>query len=795
MKLPITWLKDYVDFDDTAEGLAEKLTFSGIEVEAIDTFGSDYAGMVVGYVTAVEKHPDADRLTLCVVHDGKNDHRVVCGAPNVREGIKAAFAPVGSVLADGTKLKKAKIRGVESFGMLCAEDEIGLSENHDGILILDDQAEAGTPLAEVLGPPETVLDLEITPNRPDCLCMIGVAREVATLYGSQLKIPSVQLKNDETRVDDLANVVVEDAEGCPRYTAQVLHNVQIKSAPSWMQKRLHLAGIRPINNVVDITNYVMLETGQPLHAFDHALLKDATIVVRRAKKKEKMTTLDGIERELSTDTLLISDKSRAVAVAGVMGGAGSEIHDDTQTVLLESACFKPADVKAASKLLGLSSESSYRFERGVDQTRVGWCSERAAALMVEYADATVSIGLIDAQAAPLEERQVPCRYGRVRSILGVQVSDEEIRDIFVRLGLQTKEVDADWCEVIIPAFRSDITREVDLIEEVARIHGLNQIPAPPPLARIAPDADDSAVQAKEQLRKQLVALGLQEIVNYTLVSDKLLDKFDPDRSTARVEVAHPLSQDQSIMRPSLIPQLVDTLGKNHARQVHDAAFFELGRTYSGKNEETERISIGLIGSVGRTGFHKDSATDEETFLWLKGLWEALAATQDVAANLAAKEHDFLQEGYSLTIQTDGSNIGVLGLLKPSIKSDWRLSGPLAVLEVDVEPLIAGFGKIGELADVPAYPAITRDMALLVDKQLKHRQIVDVLQEHAPEELKHVKLFDIFEGETIGPDKKSMAYSLTYRSAERTLTDEEANVFHENLKGKLKSLLGIDVREG
>ena len=351
MKVPISWLKDYVDFEDWVDGLAEKLTFSGIEVEGIETIGSEFEGLVVGEVRVVEKHPDADKLTVCTVFDGENEHQVVCGAPNARVGLKSAFAGVGTTLPNGTKLKKAKIRGVESRGMLCAEDELGLSEDHDVILEYEDSRDAGTPLVELYGPPEVVLDLEITPNRPDCLSMIGIAREVAALYGTSLKLPTIELVHNDEHVDELTSVQVDDTEGCPRYSAQVLHNVHVKPSPGWMQIRLTLAGVRPINNIVDITNYVMLETGQPLHAFDQTLLEEGRIVVRRARKGEKITALDDVERELSENTLVIADASKPVALAGVMGGVGSEIRDHTETVLLESAFFNPDDVRNASKAL------------------------------------------------------------------------------------------------------------------------------------------------------------------------------------------------------------------------------------------------------------------------------------------------------------------------------------------------------------------------------------------------------------------------------------------------------------
>jgi phenylalanyl-tRNA synthetase beta chain len=381
MRLPISWLKEYVDYNDTPQGLAEKLTLSGTEVEGIETVGGTFEGVVVGEILRVEKHPNADKLTLCTVNTGTGEVTVVCGAPNARAGMMAPFAPAGVTLPNGLKLEKRKVRGVESCGMLCAEDELKLSDDHTGLMELDAGFAPGTPLAEVLGPPDTVLELEITPNRPDCLSVLGIAREVAALYGTKVRRPEVALREEGDPVEKQTSVEIRDADGCPRYTARILKNVKIGPSPAWMKRRLEMSGIRAINNVVDITNYVMLECGQPLHAFDQKLLKEGRIVVRRFGDGEKLATLDGVERPMDAGMLVIADARRPVAVAGVMGGAGSEIHDDTETVLLESAFFKPQDNRATSKRLGLSTESSYRFERGVDIESVEWASRRAAALL------------------------------------------------------------------------------------------------------------------------------------------------------------------------------------------------------------------------------------------------------------------------------------------------------------------------------------------------------------------------------------------------------------------------------
>lgn len=801
MRLPISWLKEYVDFDDTPKGLAEKLTFSGSEVEAIETIGSTYEGVVVGEVLAVDRHPNADKLTLCRVNTGSGELTVVCGAPNVTPGIKVPFAPAGVTLPNGLKLKAAKIRGVESHGMLCAEDELGLSTDHTGLMILDGKWAPGTPLSTVLGPPETVLVLEITPNRPDCLSMIGIAREVAAMYGSKVKWPDVKLAESGRPVTELTRVDVEDADGCPRYTARVMNGVRIGPSPDWMQKRLQWAGVRAINNVVDITNYVMLECGQPLHAFDQTLLKEGRIVVRCARAGEKMATLDSIDRPLTATTLVIADAERPVALAGIMGGAGSEIHDSTQTVLLESAYFKPQGIRATSKRLGLSTESSYRFERAIDISLVEWASKRAAALMAEYAGAAVAPGVVDVFPNPPAAKKVSCRFDRINGLLGLDAKPEQITQVFAALGLAIESSDAQGCTVSIPAGRVDLSREVDLAEEFVRIYGLDKIPAPTPRAEIVLGADDSRTRAIQACRSNLMALGLRETMNYSFVADRLEDLFDPAGAPGRVVLPNPVNLEQSILRDTLIPQMVDTLGRNLAHQQREAALYELGRVFcqhaDGKTSEEERLTIGLMGPVGRAGLDRRRSTErEEVFLWIKGIWESLAAIQNVASwQLQAAARPYFESGYGVEVLVDGEVIGVLGLVKPEIRREWRMTEPVAVLEVRVDPLLKNVFKAKVFSQVATYPAVTRDVAFICAQAVRHEDVLGVVRKVAPKELEKVDLFDIFSAEGIGAGRKSMAYSFTYRSLTRTLTDEEANRFHEAVKSALKVELGVEVREG
>jgi phenylalanyl-tRNA synthetase beta chain len=811
MKLPLSWLKEYVDFELSPKELASLLTFSGTEVEGIKTRGGDFTGLVVGEVLSVERHPNADRLTVCQVNDGTTTLTVVCGAPNVAAGIKVPLATIGVTLPNGLKIKKAKVRGVESFGMLCAEDELGLSEDHGGLMILPVEIKAGTPFSEIAGPPETVLELEVTPNRPDCLSMIGMAREVATLLGKPLKIPVPVLKESTTPVESLAMVTIEDAAGCPRYTGRVVQGITIAPSPQWMQQRLTAAGIRPINNVVDITNYVMLESGQPLHAFDYELLEGRKIVVRRARVGETMSTLDGSARELTPEMLLIADAKRPVAVAGVMGGAGSEIRDVTKTVLLESAYFKPSDVRKTSKKMGLSSESSYRFERGVDIENLEWVSRRAAQLMCELAGGVVARGVRDVFPVKPAHGQVALRFDRVRDLLGIEITDEKVMSIFTSLGFGIVSKDATRCVVDVPAFRVDVAQEADLIEEVARIYGLDKIPSPSPVARIVPGVDDKPTRAGLALRENLVGLGLSETMNYSFLSEKLLDRVGYGAASKRVVLPNPISADHTILRDSIVPQMIETLGKNRARQAREAALFEMGRVFfkdaEGRNTESDRVCIGLMGPVGRAGMAKaQPVKDEEMFQWIKGILESLGRSQHVAAvargglcrldiELKPVSSPCFEEGRAVTVWLAGACVGVMGLVSERLRNDWRMADPVALLELEIAPLLKDVLRVPVSHGIGSFPGVERDVAMVVEDGVSHEAILKSIWAAAPPELVEIQLFDVYRGETLGKGRKSMAYTMTYRSMDKTLTDEVANTFHDTVKAALRKEVAADIREG
>ncbi len=801
MKVPVSWLKEYVDFEDTIEGLADKLTFSGLEVEAIETIGSDFAGVVVGEVLAIGPHPDADKLRLCTVNFGAEETmQVVCGAPNVEVGGKYPFAPVGTTLPCGITLKRAKIRGVESMGMLCARDELGLGEDHSGLLVLDAALEPGTPFVAVWGEPETVIELEVTPNRPDCLSMIGVAREMAVLYGTELKLPRIEISESANDVNEEISVTVEDPEKCPRYTARVLRDAKIGPSPEWMQKRLEAAGLRPISNVVDITNYVMLETGHPLHAFDKALVAGSRIIVRDAKPGEKMHTLDDIERTLTGEMLVIADAEQPSAVAGVMGGNVSEINDNTSSILLEAAAFETSSIRHTAKKLGLSTDSSYRFQRGVNADSVEWASRRAAALMCELSGATLCKGIVDVYPQPKQPVKIPFSYARIEGMIGSGVTVDEMQRIFASLEIGIEDDNGECAVAVAPTFRLDLEREVDLVEEIARIHGVDNVPARTPLAKVIPEADDSRVRAVAELRDRLQGLGVSEIMNYTLVNHPLLDLFNRENRESREELPHPISMDQSVMRTSLIPQLVESLGRNHSRQINEACFYELGRVFNrvdGTPIQRETVSLGMMGPVGRSLLEKRApVSDEDMFVWMKGLVEKLLTAQCLhEVSFSAEDRPEFESGKAVSIQLDGETIGCMGLVNKTARAEWRLTGPVAAAELQLEALLKNAFAITKTQDLAQFPSMSRDIALIVDQSVKHEDIVTLVRKSNPKDLESFGLFDIYQGKGIEKGKKSLAYNFIYRSATQTLTDKKVNKAHQKLTDFLCAQLNASLREG
>jgi len=798
MKVPLSWLNEYVEVADlSVKELADKLTFSGVEVEGIEEIGAALDDrFVVGEILTCEKHPNSDHLHICKVSDGAQELQIVCGAPNAAAGLKVPLAKVGAIIpAGGFEIKKAKLRGVESFGMLCSERELKRSDEHVGLMVLDASLAAGTLMREVLPAPEVVLDLEITWNRPDCLSIIGIAREFAALLRRPLKMPPLDFAESGEAVETLAKVVVEDTQKCPRYTARVLTGVRDGAPPDWVQRRLALCGVRPISLIVDVTNYVMLECGQPLHAFDAAKLAERTVVVRCARDGEKMRTLDGIERTLDSTMLVIADAKTPNAVAGVMGGADSEIAAGTGCVLLESALFDPASTKWTSAKLGLSSESSRRFERGVDVDLADAASRRAVALLQQYGDATVAVGVIDVDARNYTPAEVALRFERVNEVLGVTLAQDEVVAILTSLGLAVVSRDAAGAVFKIPSWRLDLTLEADLIEEVARMHGLDAIPDRMPRSTAVSDLDDKPFYARAKVRNALLGMGFSEAMHYSFLSAQELDAFDARDKARRVALPNPVSADYGVLRDSLLPQMVGSLGRNVARQETSVSLFEMGRVFfmsaEGVPAEEERVALGMLAGRG-------AGSKEDAILALKGVIEQLAAALR-AGPLAFERaaHPAFEDGCAVAVTLGGEPVGLMGLLSEKLRHHWRITEPLPLAEMRLAPLLAACGGTVTVDKAPMskYPATRRDVALIVDAAMTHGAIVETIKKAAPAELTGVELFDIFQPKDLGKGKRSLAYALEFRSPDRTLTDAEVNAAFVKIVQALKDGLRVEVREG
>jgi phenylalanyl-tRNA synthetase beta chain len=832
MKVTFNWLKQYVEFDWSPAELAERLTMLGIEVEGAEKLGGEFEGIVVAQVITKDKHPNADKLTLCRVTDGKGERQIVCGAQNFNAGDKVPLILPGYNLPAKPgeapfTIKVGKIRGVESHGMMCSPQELGMGDLVEGLLILRADAKVGQPFAEYLGRSgsDVVYDLEITPNRPDLNSVIGIAREISAATGSPLKLPEVKLNETGGPVEEAVAVRIEDGELCPRYTARVIRGVKIAPSPDWLKSTLEKVGVRSINNVVDVTNYVMLETGQPLHAFDYHLLHSRasvspaadhatrntqhatrpTIVIRRAAEGEKFMTLDGQERKLSSQMLLIADETKAVALAGVMGGQNSEINLNTVDVLIESACFKPQNIRATSKKLDLRTESSYRFERGADLGICDWASQRAAQLTLETAGGTLAQGVVDAYPRPFVPRQITLRHTQTDAVLGVAVPMEQQIDCLQRLGLEADTapgiapstgVRTPHATVFrVPSFRVDLKREIDLIEEVARLYGVDKIPATPPRGAVGTNPYDAVHDQLTEARRILTGLGLFEAQGQTLISEAAGRLVT---GGALVPLANPLSADMNVLRPSLLPGLLDALRHNVSHKTYDAALFEAGRVFTetdGQRREERHVAIALTGQRNPLFWSGDEREAKFDIYDLKGLVEEFLEQFGLrGVNYARRPESTTLFLESATVHLGRFQLGEFGQLLPPLARQYDLRDAVLLAELSLDLLLARRNTTKSFRPLPAFPAIRRDVAMILPEATTHEAILQVVKQAKPANLETVELFDVFRGQNVPQGQKSMAYAFTYRHAERTLTDAEVNAAHEKLVAQLKQRLQAAVRE-
>ena len=809
MKVTLNWLRQYVDFNGSPEELAERLTMLGLEVEGVQKLGGDFEGVVVAQVITRDNHPNADKLSLCRVNDGCGERQIVCGAQNFKPGDKIPLILPGQTLPAKSgqpphTIKTGKIRGVESHGMLCSPDELGLPGDANGLLILREDAIVGQSFAEYLGRPagDVVYDLEITPNRPDWNSVIGIAREFSALTGSPLRLPEVNIPASQLggeATEKFVRVRIEQPDLCPRYTARLVRGVKIAPSPDWLRSALEKAGLRSINNVVDVTNYVMLETGHPLHAFDFRLLGAAsasslpTVVIRLARAGEKFVTLDGREQTLTDQMLLIADETKAIALAGVMGGQNSEISPNTTDVLIESACFKPQNIRATSKKLDLRTDSSYRFERGADVGLCEWAGRRAAQLILQTAGGTLLEPPIDAYPAPCAPAEITLRHDKTSQLLGVIISAADQNSFLERLGL-ARSGEATFR---IPTFRVDLKREVDLIEEIGRLYGVDKIPSTPPRGAIGAHAFDAVHDQISEARRILAGLGLNEAQGQTLISDEAAALPSGSSPGQIAGLRHPLSSDMNVLRPSLLPGLLDALRRNIARQNADVALFEIGRVFlqpDGQFKEERRLGLALTGRRS-PAFWAGAERDAKFDIYdLKGALEEFLEQFGLRGVTWVRREDsgafFLE---SAAVQLGKLALGEMGQLSPVLQKRYDLRDAVFLAELNFEQVLARRAPSKMFKPLPLFPAIRRDVAMLVPEATAHEAVVNVVKQVRPPNLEKFELFDVFRGQNIPAGQKSLAYAFTYRNPERTLTDAEVNSAHEKLVEQFKQDLCATVR--
>jgi phenylalanyl-tRNA synthetase beta chain len=789
----------------------------GLEVEGVQKISGAFDGIVVAQILTRDPVPGSDKLSVCKVNDGKGERTIICGAQNHKPGdkIPLILPNFALPLKPGEKepfvIKERKVFGITSHGMMCSPQELGLPDKVNGLLILPADAPVGKPFGEYLGRSggDVVYDLEVTPNRPDLNSVIGIAREIAAVTGNALKIPTFNIQHSTFNVQDCVALRIEDAELCPRYTARVIKGVKIGPSPDWLRSTLEKVGIRSISNVVDVTNYVMLEIGQPLHAFDYHLIakgKDGkpTIVVRRAAAGEKFTTLDNQARVLTNEMLLIADEQKGIALAGVMGGANTEINDQTVDVLIESAYFAPVNIRRTSKQLGLRSESSYRFERGADVNICDWASQRAAQLILETAGGQLADGVVDAHPKPFDPKPVTLRHHKVNELLGITLPPQEMEFYLGQLGLKIVNRQArpvgqsgptEPATFQIPTWRVDLKREADLIEEIGRLHGVDKIPATPPRGAIGANEFDPIHDQIAEARGILTGLGLNEAQGQTLIANT--ECRTPNAEL--VALANPLSSDMDVLRPSLLPGLIHSLRHNVSRKNYDVALVEIGRAFTRQNgatREERRVAIAITGQRAMpfwSGAERDLKFD---IFDLKGLVEEFLERFGVRgvtfARCTESRAMFLE---SAAVALGGKlPLGEMGQLSPVLAKKYDLRDAVFLAELNLDQLLARRNPAKSFKPLPQFPAIRRDVAMLVPEATTHEAVLQTVRKTKPANLETVELFDVFRGKHVPDGQKSMAYAFTYRSTEKTLTDAEANAAHAKVVEAFKQQLQAVVRE-
>ncbi len=792
MKVSEQWLREWVNPAIGSNELVEQLTMAGLEVDGIQPVAGKFSGVIVAQVMETGRHPDADKLSVCRVYDGQKELQIVCGAPNVRPGLKVALAQVGGILPGDFKIKKAKLRGAESFGMLCSEVEIGLSDDADEIMELADDAPVGTDLRTYLQLDDNCIEIDLTPNRGDCLGIAGLAREIGVL--NRIDVAAGQFEPIENSHDAVFPVDIEDRVDCPRYAGRVIRNINVQATtPVWMKEKLRRSGIRSIAPVVDVTNYVLLELGQPMHAFDLAKLNNG-ITVRNSRSGESLLLLDGQTIDLEDETLVIADQSGPIAMAGIMGGTSTSVTDDTRDIFLESAHFNPIKIAGRARKYGLHTDSSHRFERGVDFELQKTAIERATRLLIDIVGGEPGpvIDVVSRQDLPARP-SVVLRKDRVSSILSLDLEDEEITDILTRLGFTVDKPDDNSWRVQVPSYRFDISIEADLIEEIARVYGYNRLPVSIPSAQLAPGKHAETQVPLKDMRKLLLARGYFEAITYSFVDPDTQSLFDNRDSF--IALANPISSDMAVMRTSLWPGLIRSLQYNQNRQQGRVRLFETGLTFKRSDadvEQTPKLAGVIFGQRLPEGWAHDKGSVD--FFDIKGDVEALLSIggNENSYRFEPVEHPALHPGQSAQVICEDDRVaGCLGALHPAIEKTLDVAGPVYLFELD--SALISQGKLAEFKELSKYPEIRRDLAIIVDKSIRLTSIVKAIKEVAGEWLTDMTVFDQYEGQGIAEGRKSLALGLTWQNSSRTLKDDEISLLVGHIINNLKKQFNVELR--
>lgn len=798
MKISLNWLNDYIDLKNiSVKEIVDKLTMSGLEVEDVIDQNEIYKNFIVGLVKEKKKHPNADKLSLCIVSDGKKDFQVICGAPNVQENQKIVFAPIGTLIPKGNfKITKAKIRGIESFGMICSEAELELSDDHSGIMVLDAETITGIPITEALSLNDVIFEIAITPNRSDALSHIGVARDLSAIFDLELRLPSIEINESSENINNAAEVEIIDSKNCPRYTSKIIKEISVKDSPYLLKKRLINIGLRPINNIVDVTNYVMYETGQPLHAFDLDNLKGNKIIVQSTKDESSFVTLDSKERKLPKNTLMICDAEKKVAIAGIMGGENSEVNNNTKNILIESAYFNPSGIRKTGKNINLSTEASYRFERGTDPNNTDFAVKRAAKLISELSGGNVLNGIIDVYPEKIENKEVRLRFERITKLLGFEIEKSKVLKILNNLGLKIIFESENEIRVSIPTFRNDIEREIDLIEEIARINGYENIPVISKISTTLGQKIDESYSG-DKVRSIFSALGFYEMINNPLQNEKFANLTgDP------IKILNPQSLDMAYLRTSLIPGALNVISHNIKVGEKNLALYEIGSVFNKKSgeinsfedfEEKNSVILVLTGnSVEKNWNNEEKKYD---FFALKGLVDEffLKFLLDNVLNDSYYEGVDRIFEYKFSKFYKNSILGTGGKIKTDILKEFDIDQEAYCFEINLDFLKKIPINKKTFAEPLKFPKVLRDFAFIFDKEIQFSEVNDFIKKNGADILKSVSLFDLFESPNLGENKKSMAFSLEYYSGEKTLTEEEVEEDFNNLISKVTKKFNAQLR--